>query len=381
VLYFYDLLKELPTGAPPASPFFQNILDLSPFNISPRQDETWIWQRSPANIPSPVMGFNQYSWPNPTSPNRIDETWINQGIRATAQVPFNQLDWPNPVSYPRPDVTWVHQLQLSIPFRQTDWPNPVQPNRIDASWLEVGNNFPPLLNVAFPHNQYDWPLPISAFRLDQTDTTYSTPANIPPPVMGLNQYDWPLPRSHPRPDESWVWYFPESDTAYPFNQYSWPLPGQSPRLDETWVWIQQLTPPPVVPHNQYDWPNPKTPQPIDGYWYNEGLRIAVIPLPPTNYDWPVPVSSPRLDYFFVNQVPLLTPVPPPPPTPTSSGIHRSVWLQEYEKLIREQQNKNVEVQKAAAVLSKAGGHARAAALTPKQRSNIASQAAIARWKR
>jgi hypothetical protein len=56
------------------------------------------------------------------------------------------------------------------------------------------------------------------------------------------------------------------------------------------------------------------------------------------------------------------------------------WKEDYEKYVENRPPSHTEiVKKAAAILSKMGGHARAESLTSKQRTNIAITAAKARW--
>lgn len=357
----------------------------SPLYTNP-SPTTWIpaipVSAKPAMIPPPVKPFNQQHWPLPTQPARLDETYTETGntLLPVIRSILRQQDWPNPTQPSRMQQGWVTTSTPSnIPpplmgRNQYAWPLPISPNRLDEFWVNQIVRTPP---PSRPFNQYDWPNSRDP-REYRSHTFESFPGNIPPPVMGRNQYDWPLPRQYPRPDENWVWYFPDSETAIPFNQLSWPLPGQNPRLDESWIWVQQILPPALQPHNQYDWPNPRTPQPIDGFWFNPALKVAIVPLPPTNYDWPVPKTSQPIDATWVLQIPLLT---PPVPVPTDAGIggktYQDQWSKAYE---REQHKHRIDVQEAAAILSKAGGLARAKALSSKQRSAIASLAAKTRWK-
>ena len=291
-------------------------------------DRSWVNQRTPANIPPPVRPTNtQYDWPLPTQPFRQDQTWIRYRIPPPT-IPFNQYSWPLP-------------------------PGQVPP-RPDSTWIEFGNNFPPLLNVQKPFNQTDWPVPTPqpypAWLYTWTDGP-PTPGSIPPPVMGKNQYNWPLPIPPFRPDFTWAEAgnnFPPLLTQSPFNQYNWPLPTPNPRPDAFYSFFNILLEKPTVtilPFNQYDWP---------------------LPVPPF-----------RIDQGYILEVPLLTPVPPPPIIPQGGGKYHSQWLKDYEKLKREQRT---DIKEAAAVLSRAGGLARAKALSPKQRSAIASLAAKTRWK-
>lgn len=69
------------------------------------------------------------------------------------------------------------------------------------------------------------------------------------------------------------------------------------------------------------------------------------------------------------------------PTPDATVGGKSwKWKEGVKRLQLHRHSLDVSVKKAAAVMSKAGGHARAASLTSTQRSNIASTAAKARWK-
>jgi len=394
-----------------------------------RPDATYIQFKVPPN----VIPLRQQDWPLPVQPVRPDFTWVEFGNALpplpTVNLPKNQYDWPLPT--PQPYPAWLYTYTDGPPTpgsipppvmgrNQYDWPLPTPPSKLDIwNWIDEGNNFPPIPNLNFPKNQYDWPnptpQPYPAWLYTAIDGP-PTPGSIPPPVMGKNQYywplpvpyyrpdgtwintgaallpsplpknqyDWPLPGSPPRPDETWTYWFLPSH-AKPFNQLDWPLPGRYPVPDGTWINVTPFIPPLQFPHNQYDWPLPgSNPRPDEFYVFfnpnTQGFILVPLPLIKQVTDLTPPLPY-RIDGTWINQVPLLTPPPPPPLQPQGGGKYHSQWIKDYERLVQQQRVEKADVKEAAAVLSRAGGLARAKALSPKQRSAIATLAANTRWKR
>lgn len=379
--------------------------------------------------PLPASGgpFNQHDWPLTPAYIPIDPTWIIEGIGGgiSGTQPFNTLDWPLPGRYYTPDSTWINQgIRLAVPPlpRNTyDWPVPQAPYRIDATWLTTPVTIPPPIQG---FNQYSWPLPVQPSRIDQTwvvphtlilpptpipagsnydwpnprdPRDYRTwtwseyPGIIPPPNRPFNQSDWPVPGSYPRLDETYVWYFPEVNLAIPFSQHDWPLPGRYPTPDGTWINIQQIVPFVQSPLNQYDWPVPRGYPRPDGTWITPGIQQGtVIPMPLLTTRENV-VYYPK--FFSIDSIPpnITVFIPPfvPPPTPVGGGREdyrgdelerlQARWKRDYEEMVKHRPP-SPDVDKAAAIMSSLGGHARAKSLTSKQRSAIASKAASIRWK-
>lgn len=93
-----------------------------------------------------------------------------------------------------------------------------------------------------------------------------------------------------------------------------------------------------------------------------------------------------LNYYPLNWIPIAAPTPPPPVQTVTGGRQVEEWeVTEYLVAAENYKRKvlastNYVVSDIAAELGKLGGLARAKALTPIQRSNIASKAAQARWR-
>jgi hypothetical protein len=198
---------------------------------------------------------NQYDWPNPAQPYRIDQTWtfgLPQSPLATR--PFTQLDWPNPVQPYRIDQTWTARALTARPFAQFDWPLPVQPSRLDQTWTARAL-------TARPFAQLDWPLPVQPSRIDQTWTVRSLTARP------FAQLDWPNPIRAIEPDRGWI--------------------GLTP--------IQFITATATAPFAQFDWPNPIRAIEPDRGWVDQGTILrrppTLVPLPPPSSFPPRPNSG------------------------------------------------------------------------------------------
>lgn len=376
----------------------------------------------PFNPAANVMGINQYSWPNPTLPNRLDATYVWFTLPRpipSSNKPLSQYDWPLSTIPNRIDSTQVNTWlvlhnSVGVPFAQLSWPLPAQPDRIDATWVDAGNNFPPFaLAATFPFNQYYWPNPTQSSPINANWLGGFPP--VAPPLL-VAPADWPLSDPAYRYNTNQVSYLlpllTGAPVPRPYNQYDWPLPTQPNRIDQTW--IQGISGParaaPVgvfststwkwtfrddvgsvsslssaltfvqPPFNQLDWPLPKAYPIPDSVWIstNPNLQRPTITILPFNqYSWPLPVIAKPIDGSWIIEVPLLTPVVP---IIVQGFAGKWRWKEGYNQLIEKRVVQPAEdIKKAAAVLSKMGGHARAQSLSSKQRSNIASTAAQARW--
>lgn len=314
--YHYGLLEELPTGVV-ATPLKQTDWATWPNQRDIREVRSWSFSVNPSLIPPPNKPLNQYDWPLPRGYYRQNE-----------------------------EYTWVEFTGIEPP-----------PNK--------------------PFNQFYWPLIPAPYRIEQTWIQTPFIGNIPPSVQPFNQYDWPNPKSYSRLDETWVNHVVYAPAPpLPFNTYDWPNPRDG-RDFRPWVWaVPEITPPPSLPFNQLDWSVIRANPRLDATWINKGIQqITVFPQPFNQYDWKLPVPIYRLDNTFIgNLLPLIA---PPPPIPQIFGGGRR-WKEGAEELSKHRPLE-LTIQQAAAVLSKMGGHARAQALTAKQRSNIATVAANARW--
>jgi hypothetical protein len=241
----------------------QQVYDLTPRAPLPLRDQ-YSWTQSlnialfyPPFVPTGPLGVvaNQYDWPLPPTPYRIEQTttWRQVGMLGQDVLPINQYDWPLPKAPPwaayrtwtwwqvgmlgqdklpagaqvtdlppraplrASDIsTWIQSVNLSLatirPFAQNDWPLPQQPSRLDQTytWRQVGM----LGQDQLPTGQQITDL--APRGANQPDRSFVLGLNLPlttfvPPVgpLGIvaNQYDWPLPRGPSQPDRGFAFGF------------------------------------------------------------------------------------------------------------------------------------------------------------------------------
>jgi hypothetical protein len=302
------------------------------------QLETLDWIDSPNLLGLP---YNQYDWPLPQSPVRLEQTIAQNFLLPYRTPPLVPLpfDYPLNPGPPRPDGTFIAgpipPTVVQAPFNQYDWALPKAALQPAQSWTA---QFPLTLigQDALPHNQYDWPLPkvapppgptiafsfprplIGQDNLPALNRDWPLPQRPPTPsftwtwqynanligkdVLPRNQYDWPLPTQQRRPDATWSFFFqPPASTTQPFNQYDWPLPRIAPALPFTWTWQYNLNliGQDALPHNQYDWPLPQVQGRPDATWsFFLKPTAVVVALPFNQYDWALPRSAQPLPYSW-----------------------------------------------------------------------------------
>lgn len=266
-----------------------------------------------------------FSRPFVPVPAKPDQQALNINLY-TNPIPFAQYDWSKPVSIrlQQPDQSNLPDKVLynfSTPFAKLDW--------------GVVGDIRALPDVVYPNLLLIQPVLVPFTPVDYS-TTRKLPS-VPSPALGSNQNLFTNP--------------------IPFNQYDW-----------TKLWSVR----PIV-SDQSNLPNIAVLNPLQlstplglFAWVNPGVVKAPFILIPDQDNLP-------------NLVLLVTPPEPPPPDVIPSGR----WLKDYERAVERLRlpTQSEQIRKAAAVLSSIGGHARAASLTANQRSNIASTAAQARWKK
>ncbi len=371
-------------------------------------------------FPTPFVPLDQTNirantWYRDWSQNLLQTTLVVTGT------PFSQGDWPLPRTYPLPGQTWILNLQETT-LAPTLMPLPpiwsvsstVAP--IDQTWIQNLVNSTLSFTAVLPFSQTDWP---NAQRITWDRFWSQSPAQ-PVPQTPFFQSDWPLPRSYPLPGQTWTVNLQENTLAPAFFNLPpvWSITSNPVPIVQTWVqnllettlsstprpfsqtifssfffssrndYSQYYTSPlsllipPGIPFNQTDWKNP---YPV--YWYRDHNQNLVIYIPTgavpfSQTDWPLTRSPQPLDQFYYQALVLNLPIPPTPPAIISSG--RQISLEEAASEVAQWLKK----QESASMITGAewgkigppkGGVARAKALTPQQRSTIATLGAHTRW--
>lgn len=248
-------------------------------------------------------------------------------------------------------------LQPQGPVQSPFFPNDFATSHVLPDWLPPTQYLNLVLSNPIPFNQLDWskgfdipsvpttqypniillaPVPSPFYTQDFSKTQFLP--SVPSPQMGtnVNLFTNPLPFNK----SDWTYYYAVKPIVSDQNNLP-NIAGRNPSQSSTALGLFGWT----------DWNKVKSP-------------VILIP----DQD-----NLPNL-VLIIN--------PPTPIVVTPQGGGRSSkWLQDYQKAVDQQrQRQNPDVKKAAAVMSSLGGHARAASLTSKQRSTIASKAASIRWK-
>lgn len=338
--------------------------------------------------------FTNNNWSNATRTNWY-LSWEETGnVRLPFPTPFRPLDQSLPVLGQRlQDYTWIQRsllISTASPFYQTDWPLPGQIQQPIQTWVFFSERLVNLTNPK-PFNQSDYPnsLPIKWYQDYEENLLQYT--LLPIIVNPFRQQDWPNP-----PTVNWFqfWYNNLAQLLLPpFSQHEWSLTKAQQPIDQSWfqnlLETTLLVPTPFV---QRDWPNPRIPQQPILIWTN-GLPPGVINIhgvPFVQSDWPLPKTNQPIDQYWYTDTALL-----PIPTPITEIITggRQIWEIElddltlathkwHQRLIDAAKpgTTGEDIRAIASKLGKLGGHARAEAMTQKQRTQQASKAALTRWR-
>lgn len=214
---------------------------------------------------------------------------------------------------------------------------------------------------------------------------------------------------------------PQAPVQAPFytQDFSRPFTPVPAKTDQQSVNLNLFTNP--IPFLSYDWSKPKAVKASVDPQYPNLIILQPVGAPFSQLDWSKAYSiSPKasnqndlpnllliqpsvpsnplgiygwLDWSYTKGPVIIVPdqndlpnivLPNTIPVPPEIIIGGGKWIEGVEALRRKAQQQaasnNIAVRQAAAVLSKMGGIARAKSLTSTQRSNIASNAAKARWK-
>jgi len=343
---------KLPTG--------DQLYDRLNTGYEPDYRRSWTWNYNLNLIGKDIVPGEQYT----TRPDPVIwyQTWtlnlLQSTLIPTPAKPTAQYDWPNP-----PPVIWYRSWEASYNqnlIGQDTVPGEQYTSRPD----------PVLWNISYTLN------------LLQSTLT-------PVPQNPFVQSDWPNPQPI-----SWYrsWEVNlASKLLPPFNQDYWPLPGSSPPIVPSWTasYNLNLIGKDQLPIRQQDWPVPSLVIWYQDWYQNLANSSAPNPKPFNQQDWPNPGPIPFRDYGYINFT-VNIPIPPIPPQADVGGrdwrqypeslsesfkrIHGDV-LQAYQR----DQQENHAISDIAAKLGAKGGQARAEALTQKQRTNIATKAALTRW--
>lgn len=324
--------------------------------------------------------------PSPQYPNLVLQQFSTPFVNQWASTTSNRTLPNNNV----PNIVLLNPIVTQNPFYSNDFSKPFTPAGTKSdNYPNIVLLNPPVV-AGTPFNQLIWP------------NTYGV--NIAP----LDVYNIMLVAAPPTPAP---FYTQDFSTVYrikgivpdnfpnivlnapvvtqrPFGPYDWGTSttfftsraGVGPQTTN----LSLLFPNPI-PFVSYDWSKPLSVKAsIDTQYPNLLLVQPSIPGKPLGIngwiDWSY-VKGPVILVSDQNNLPnivlLVTPPAPPPPDVIHSGKWR--WLEGYNDLVEPRKNIAGDIKKAAAVLSQMGGHARAAALTAKQRTNIATTAANTRW--
>lgn len=285
--------------------------------LPPTQYPNLVLVPTVAQNPFYTQDFSRPLTPVPAKP---DQQALNLNLY-TNPIPFAQYDWSKPQGIRgQPDQVYTDLVlqNFSTPFVQTDW------SKGSTTYIRLDQIYPNIIllqPVQVPFIPVDYSKPI-------------TVASVPSPAMGSNQNLFTNP--------------------IPFNQYDWTkLWGVRPIVSD------QNNLPNIAGTNPSQ---PSTPLGLFGWTDWNKVKAPVILMPDQD-------NLPNL-VLIINPI-----VPPVVFTPSGR------YLKGYEDKLRNRlPTPSEQIRKAAAVLSSAGGHARAQSLTAKQRTNIASNAAKARWR-
>lgn len=283
------------------------------------------------------------------------------------------------------DASEMWLLQVPAPFSQQNWAKP---------WTQPASLSDQTVLIIFPEAPL---VPVdlsSSTRLPSSSVLqYPNIALLNPVVVQFPFYTQDFSRPFTpvpaKPDQQAL-NLNLYTNPIPFLSYDWSKPldikasidPQYPNL----ILLQPVAP----PFYQLDWSKAYTIRPKAS---NQNEVPNLLLIQPSIPSRPLGISSwlnvgyvksPIIIVADQNNLPnivLPNTVPVPPVIFIPGG--KTVWIPRWgEKHRRQYGDEEVlnEIKKAAAVLSSLGGHARAKSLTSKQRSNIASTAAKARWK-
>lgn len=279
---------------------------------------------------APVAPFAQYQWP---------QTYVNPSIPADSTLllffppaPFIPLDTSSSRSPTKasdqiyPNIALLNpQGVVASPFSQSDW----------SKVFDI----PSVPTTQYPNIVLQAPAPNPFYTQDFSKTQFVP--SVPSPQMGtnVNLFINPLPFNK----SDWTYYYPVRLIAS--DQNTLPnIAGRNPSQPSTALGLFGWT----------DWNKVKSP-------------VILIP----DQD-----NLPNL-VLIINPP---TPVVVTPQGGGREGEKKWRWLDHQKDSQQKPIFQDDSVKKAAAVMSSLGGHARAASLTSKQRSTIASKAASIRWK-
>lgn len=346
------------------------------------------------NLPNPKPQNNQTDWPNPLRTNWY-QSWEETGnVRLPFNTPFLPLDQSLPLLGQRlQDYTWIQRsllISTTSPFYQTDWPLPGQIQQPVQTWVFFSGQLVNLPNPK-PFNQADYPNPLPVKWYQDYEENLLQYTLVPIVVNPFRQQDWPNPAP-----VNWFqfWYNSLAQLLLPpFSQHYWPLTKAQQPIDQSWFQnLLETTLFVLTPFVQRDWPNPRIPQQPILIWTN-GLPPGVINIhgvPFVQSDWPLPRTNQPIDQYWYTDTALL-----PIPTPITEIITggRQIWEIElddltlathkwHQRLIDAAKpgTTGEDIRAIASKLGKLGGHARAEAMTQKQRTQQASKAALTRWR-
>lgn len=310
----------------------------------------------------------------------------NLNIR-TVGSPLIPLDWgkqqniPDPLPPPQYPNLVLNTVIVQFPFYTRDFSVPFVPVPAKPDQQALNLN---LYKNPIPFAQYDWSKPVTV-RANLSDQTYPIlVANFSAP---FNQTDWSKTRWELiSPDQTYPNLLLIQPPAVPFFPVDFQKNATIPSVPSPAMGSNQNLFTNPIPNNQYDWTKLWGVRPIVSD-QNNLPNIAVLnPFQPGTplglfvwMDWNK-AKWPAILIPDQNNLPDLVLIINPI-TPIVVATPSGRYLKGYEDKLRARlPTPSEQIKKAAAILSSAGGHARAASLTSKQRSNIASTAAKARWK-
>lgn len=350
-----------------------------------------------------------------------------QQVSRLLTTPFSPTDWSTVKFSAFPVVPNYTNIALTAvvvtvdPIKPYDWgkqqnipdfPVPVQYRNLNISTVgspvipfdwgkqQQNPNFPPLpqypniaLNVApvfFPFYTQDFSKPFTP-----------TPAKPDQSGVNINLYTNPIPFGPYDYSSRFVDRFTPVDqngvpnlvlpnSSTPFVSYDWSKTKAVKASIDPQLPNVVILQPVGAPFSQLDWSKAYTITPRSSNQDDLPNLLLIQPSSPSTplglYGW-IDWSRTQKPVIIVpdqNNLPNIV-LPNTIPVPPVIIIGGSKWIKGMEAMLRrkaEQQthSNTTAVRQAAAVLSKMGGIARAQALTKTQRSNIASNAAQARWK-
>jgi hypothetical protein len=218
----------------------------------------------------PLLPKNQYQWPVPIAPPRLDQTYTAAYLKTLIgqdKLPVRQQYWPLTPAPAQPAQTWLSQSLISlrtapvpqVPNNQYDWPVPKPIDTLLRTHTNPGITVPPI-KLPPGAQQYDRTRPLDAptWLANWINSVNQVLLLLPPPSLPFNQYDWPVPKGAEYPNSLRTYFhrmriYLLGQDLLPFRQHEWP-PPTPPQLVTTsaHTWISSvnilLLKPPVIPY-------------------------------------------------------------------------------------------------------------------------------------